>query len=90
MNYNKLFFFIIVLGFSALPLSAKNIDFKKKNKIPTEIEDVQLLFSNSFLVKENKSLKTVNRHRDLINSIVNSKIKCSLNFFTVIRDIAAC
>ena len=40
MNYNKLLFFIIVLGFSSMSLKAQNADVKEKNQIDfTEIID---------------------------------------------------
>ncbi|WP_299779909.1 hypothetical protein [uncultured Formosa sp.] len=90
MNYNKLLFFVIVLCFGAFSLNAQSNDFNKTDQIPLEIKDTPLFQSNTFLLKEKKTLKIVNRHSDLINTIVNSKIKCTLNFFTIIRDVAAC
>ncbi|MBP1839625.1 hypothetical protein J2Z57_001362 [Formosa algae] len=90
MNYNTLMFFVIIFGLSSVKLSAQTKDLKTNITISTTIKDVKPLLSNSLLIRDEKPLKIANRHSDLINQIVNSKIKCTLDLFTIVKDKADC
>ena len=90
MNYNKLIFFVIVFCFASVQLSAQINNLKKTTPIPTKIKDVKPFSLYSTLYQEDKNNKVVNKHRDLINAIVNSKIKCTLDLFSIIRRVEAC
>ncbi|MFB9053010.1 hypothetical protein ACFFVB_07935 [Formosa undariae] len=93
MNYNKLLFFIIVLGFSSMSMSlkAQNVDVKEKNQIDfTEIIDKTPVLLETLMPNELKPLKMANRHLDLIKATVRAKIKCTSDLFIIVNNKEAC
>ncbi|QDO93963.1 hypothetical protein FNB79_08185 [Formosa sediminum] len=91
MNYNNLMFFVIAFCFASLKLSAQTIDTVQITPLTTTVIDVKPSDLNLTHVKDdNKVLIITNRHRDLINTIVNSKIKCAIDLFTIVITSEAC
>ncbi|CDF78472.1 hypothetical protein BN863_7600 [Formosa agariphila KMM 3901] len=83
-------FFILVLGLSTIQLKAQQEDTEKSQPFfATEIIEAKPVLVELPSVKLN-DLKIVNRHRDLINALVESKIRCTLDLFTITNDRAAC
>ena len=92
MNYNKLMFFIIALGFGSMQLKAENSDFKEiYQKNPSEILDVQPKVSLPIITTiDFESTKIANRHLDLINAIVKCKIECTSDLFIIENNKVTC
>lgn len=78
-------FAIALLQSASLRAQDKQSDYKRMNRAVVSVKKLNL-----------KSLKVetlpvwANRKRDLINSQVNAKIKCSIDLFTVVNDKAVC
>lgn len=88
MYHNKLMLFVIIFVIGSLRLSAQCNNEKNDHQIT--IEYVKPLSLKVITAKDKQIFKTVNVHRDLINSTVKDKIKCTLDLFIIFRDKATC